>query len=150
MTADTERLRERVAAQLDRARTRTALLTESVDEDDLVRQHSPLMSPLVWDLAHVGNQEELWLVRDVGGREPVRRDIDELYDAFRHPRKDRPQLPLLNPAEARKYVATVRDKALDVLTRSRLEGTRLVDQGFAFGMIVQHEQQHDETMLATH
>ncbi len=26
----------------------------------------------------------------------------------------------------------------------------LVDQGFVFGMIAQHEQQHDETMLATH
>jgi iron(II)-dependent oxidoreductase len=25
-----------------------------------------------------------------------------------------------------------------------------VEQGFAFGMIVQHEQQHDETMLSTH
>ena len=63
------------------------------------------MSPLVWDLAHVGNQEELWLVRDVGGREPVRPDIDDLYDAFKHPRGDRPALPLLPPAEARAYVA---------------------------------------------
>ena len=150
MTIETDRLRDRVAAELGRARDRTTLLTETVDEGDLIRQHSPLMSPLVWDLAHVGNQEELWLVRDVGGREPVRRDIDELYDAFKHPRRDRPQLPLLGPAEARRYVATVRDKALDVLTRSRLDGTPLVDQGFAFGMIVQHEQQHDETMLATH
>jgi iron(II)-dependent oxidoreductase len=150
MTIETDRLRDRVAAELGRARDRTTLLTGSVGEEDLIRQHSPLMSPLVWDLAHVGNQEELWLVRDVGGREPVRRDIDELYDAFKHPRRDRPQLPLLGPAEARRYVATVRDKALDVLTRSRLDGTPLVDQGFAFGMIVQHEQQHDETMLATH
>src|SRR5690606_33589923 len=32
----------------------------------------------------------------------------------------------------------------------RLEGDPLVDRGFAFGMIAQHEQQHDETMLATH
>ena len=34
----------------------------------------------------------------------------------------------------------------------RIEGkiARLIDNGFAFGMIVQHEQQHDETMLATH
>ena len=59
-------------------------LTDAVDEADLVAQHSPLMSPLVWDLAHVGNQEELWLVRDVGGREPLRPEIDGLYDAFQH------------------------------------------------------------------
>ena len=151
MTTETERLRDRVAAELLRARDRTVRLTEAVDEGDLVAQHSPLMSPLVWDLAHVGNQEELWLVRDVGGREPVRRDIDELYDAFKHARRDRRALPLLNAAEARRYVAQVRDKALDVLDHARLDqGRRLVADGFAFGMIVQHEQQHDETMLATH
>jgi iron(II)-dependent oxidoreductase len=145
-----ERLRARVAAELERTRARSAVLTDPVDDDDLVRQHSPLMSPLVWDLAHVGNQEELWLVRDVGGREPVRQDIDHLYDAFRHPRSDRPALPLLGPAEARGYVRTVRDKVLDLLDSVPLEGRRLVTDGFAFGMIVQHEQQHDETMLATH
>jgi iron(II)-dependent oxidoreductase len=150
VTIETNRLRDLVATELGRARDRTTLLTASVDDGDLVRQHSPLMSPLVWDLAHVGNQEELWLVRDVGGREPVRRDIDELYDAFKHPRRDRPQLPLLDPREARKYVTTVRDKVLDVLDHAQLEGTPLVERAFAFGMIVQHEQQHDETMLATH
>ena len=150
MTESVDRLRARVAAELERTRTRSAVLTDTVDDDDLVRQHSPLMSPLVWDLAHVGNQEELWLVRDVGGREPVRQDIDHLYDAFRHARGDRPALPLLGPAEARGYVRTVRDKVFDLLDAVPLEGRRLVTDGFAFGMIVQHEQQHDETMLATH
>ncbi|MBL7259788.1 ergothioneine biosynthesis protein EgtB [Paractinoplanes lichenicola] len=151
MTIETDRLRDRVAAELLRTRDRTALLTEAVDDADLVRQHSPLMSPLVWDLAHVGSQEELWLVRDVGGRDPLRPDIDELYDAFKHARRDRVALPLLTPAEARRYVAEVRDKALDVLDRARIDdGRRLVTDGFAFGMIIQHEQQHAETMLATH
>jgi iron(II)-dependent oxidoreductase len=145
-----EQWRSRVAEVLIRARDRSQLLTDAVDDEDLVRQHSPLMSPLVWDLAHVGNQEELWLVRDVGGRAPVRQDIDELYDAFKHPRADRPALPLLGPAEARRYVHEVRDKALDVLARSPLEGRPLLEQAFAFGMVAQHEQQHDETMLATH
>jgi iron(II)-dependent oxidoreductase len=135
---------------LRRARARSIVLTDAVDDDDLVRQHSKLMSPLVWDLAHIGNQEELWLVRDVGGREPVRTDIDELYDAFQHPRASRPSLPLLSPAEARGYVREVRDKMLDVLSSVKLEGRPLVERGFAFGMLAQHEQQHDETMLATH
>ena len=147
---ETEDLRARIATALSRSRGRTTELTDAVDHDDLVRQHSPLMSPLVWDLAHVGNQEELWLVRDVGGREPVREDIDNLYDAFQHPRADRPALPLLSPAEARSYNRVVRDKVFDVLDRTPLAGRPLVTDGFAFGMIVQHEQQHDETMLATH
>ncbi|MBA2559884.1 MAG: DinB family protein, partial [Propionibacteriales bacterium] len=58
---DEEQLRSSVAEALTRARERSSLLTDAVDDDDLVRQHSPLMSPLVWDLAHIGNQEELWL-----------------------------------------------------------------------------------------
>jgi iron(II)-dependent oxidoreductase len=44
----------------------------------------------------------------------------------------------------------VRSKVLDLLDTVPFEGRRLVEQGFAFGMIVQHEQQHAETMLATH
>jgi len=108
------------------------------------------MSPLVWDLAHIGSQEELWLVRDVGGREPLRPEIDGLYDAFQHTRASRVQLPLLTPAETRRYVAEVREKALEALEHSPLRGRRLEEHAFAFGMIVQHEQQHDETMLATH
>ncbi|MBA3528861.1 MAG: ergothioneine biosynthesis protein EgtB [Propionibacteriaceae bacterium] len=145
-----EQLRDHVFDVLTRARDRSNALTDAVDDDDLVRQHSRLMSPLVWDLAHIGNQEELWLVRDVGGRDPVRHDIDDLYDAFQHPRADRPSLPLLGPVEARGYVREVRDKVLDVLGHTPLEGRRLLQHGFAFGLIAQHEQQHDETMLATH
>ncbi|GAB3482274.1 ergothioneine biosynthesis protein EgtB [Amycolatopsis cihanbeyliensis] len=145
-----ERLREHTARALTRARERSRTLTDAVDDEDLVRQHSRLMSPLVWDLAHIGSQEEIWLVRDVGGREPLRPDIDDLYDAFQHPRADRPTLPLLGPAEARAYVGEVRDKAFDVLGTARLTGSRLTETAFAFGMITQHEQQHDETMLATH
>ncbi|GAA2525956.1 ergothioneine biosynthesis protein EgtB [Pilimelia columellifera] len=150
MTVTTDQLREDVARELDRARRRTRALTDAVDDSELVRQHSPLMSPLVWDLAHVGNQEELWLVREVGGREAVRRDLDELYDAFRHARRERPGLPLLSPDEARRYSTGVRDQALDVLSRARFEGDPLLADGFAFGMVIQHEQQHAETMLATH
>ncbi|MEJ7635369.1 ergothioneine biosynthesis protein EgtB [Aeromicrobium sp.] len=142
--------RSHVAEVLTRSRNRSQMLTDAVDDEDLVRQHSPLMSPLVWDLAHIGNQEELWLVRDVGGRAPVRQDIDELYDAFKHARTDRPSLPLLGPAEARHYVSEVRDKVFDVLEHSPLDGRPLLEQAFAFGMIAQHEQQHAETMLATH
>ncbi len=147
---DPETLRGIIARALTGARERTCLLTESVDETDLVRQHSPLMSPLIWDLAHIANQEELWLLREVGGREPMHPEIDTLYDAFEHPRAERPTLPLLPPAEARAYGQEVRGRVLDLLDRAPFTGTRLLGDGFAFGMIAQHEVQHDETMLITH
>ena len=91
-------------------------------------------------------------MRDVGGREPLRPDIDGLYDAFQHSRGEPRRAAAARPGEARAYVAEVREKALDVLDRApRSIGTAAGStDGFAFGMIVQHEQQHDETMLATH
>ncbi|MEU2660277.1 ergothioneine biosynthesis protein EgtB [Streptomyces sp. NPDC007325] len=147
---DAEALRSRALEALTTARARTALLTDSVEDDELTAQHSPLMSPLVWDLAHIGNQEEQWLWREVAGREALRPEIDPLYDAFAHPRSERPSLPLLSPGEARAYTADVRTRVLDVLAGARMEGRPLLDAGFAFGMIAQHEQQHDETMLITH
>ncbi|MFI0777580.1 ergothioneine biosynthesis protein EgtB [Streptomyces sp. NPDC021212] len=147
---DPEALRQRAESVLRTARDRTHTLTTCVDEHDLTAQHSPLMSPLVWDLAHIGNQEEQWLLRAVGGQDALRPEIDSVYDAFEHPRASRPTLPLLAPAEARGYVADVRNRVLDVLERTELRGAPLVDAAFAFGMIAQHEQQHDETMLITH
>ncbi len=109
---------ERIAAELLAARDRTTLLTTAIDEPDLVKQHSPLMSPLVWDLAHIANQEELWLLREVGGRDPLHPEIDPLYDAFEHPRAERPTLPLLAPGEARGYGHEVRGRVLDLLERA--------------------------------
>jgi iron(II)-dependent oxidoreductase len=152
--ADAEALRELIASALTGARERTSLLTDSVEEDDLVRQHSPLMSPLVWDLAHIANQEELWLLRELGGREPLHPDIDPLYDAFEHPRSERPKLPLLPPEQARAYGHEVRGRVLDLLEAARFRdpgfGAVRVGDTFAFGMVAQHEVQHDETMLITH
>ena len=146
----TEALRERIAGRLVAARERTGMLTGCVGDDDLIRQHSPLMSPLVWDLAHIANQEELWLLRAVGGREPMHPEIDTLYDAFEHPRAARPSLPLLPPGEARRYAREVRGRVLDLLEAATFSGAPLINDGFAYGMVAQHEQQHDETMLITH
>ncbi len=144
-------LKQYVADELDRVRRRSFGLTTSVlDEDELLAQHSRLMSPLVWDLAHVGNYEELWLLREAAGVEPMRPEIDSVYDAFEHPRATRPTLPLLRPGEAQDYIGLVRRKVHDHLERLRLAGDPLLDGGFVFGMVLQHEHQHDETMLATH
>ncbi|TDC08494.1 ergothioneine biosynthesis protein EgtB [Nonomuraea longispora] len=141
--------KERIASELLAVRSRSLTYTEAED-DLLVRQHSPLMSPLVWDLAHVGNYEELWVLREAGGLTPLRPEIDDIYDAFKTPRKDRPSLPILGPAEARRYIEGVRGRVLDVLDAVDFDDPApLRRDGFVFGLVIQHEHQHDETMLAT-
>ncbi|HEY8479383.1 MAG TPA: ergothioneine biosynthesis protein EgtB [Spirillospora sp.] len=149
---DEDALKELIAGELTAVRDRSlGLTTDVLDDEELTAQVSPLMSPLVWDLAHVGNYEELWLLRAAAGEEAIRPEIDELYDAFEHPRAERPSLPLLPPGEARAYIGTVRDRVLDALPSARFDtGDPLTAGGFAYGMVVQHEHMHDETMLATH
>jgi iron(II)-dependent oxidoreductase len=57
---------------------------------------------------------------------------------------------MLGPGEARTHIADVRGRVLDVLERVELDPAQpLLDRAFVYGMVVQHEHQHDETMLAT-
>ena len=127
---------------LAEVRARTLDLLEPLPDRVLVTQHSPLMSPLVWDLGHVANYEDQWLVRAVTGEAAERPELDQLYDAFRHPRRDRHALAIPSPAETLAYAKAVRQRVLDVLDR-----TPPADP-FVHHMVVQHEHQHDETMLA--
>ena len=64
---DASPLKQTIADQLEAVRRRSLALLDPLPEPDLLRQHSPIMSPLVWDLAHVGNYEELWLLEAVAG-----------------------------------------------------------------------------------
>jgi iron(II)-dependent oxidoreductase len=142
--------RSLIAAALDGARRRTLTLLEPVGFEDEMRQFSPLMSPLVWDLAHVAHYEELWLVRELTSAPPIDERFDDVYDAFRHPRRERPGLDLLDPDQARAFAADVRERSLAVLDTVDLDGDDpLQRDGFVYGMVVQHEHQHIETMLAT-
>jgi len=133
----------RAARALEEARARTLGLVEAVSELDLERVHSPLMSPLVWDLGHIAAFEDLWLVHRFGGRSLLRGDLAEVYDALETPRVRRGDLPYLQPAPARRYLEDVRERTLAVMQE------RDLGDGLLHEMVLRHEQQHDETMLQT-
>jgi gamma-glutamyl hercynylcysteine S-oxide synthase len=136
---------ETVARELTKARDRTLRLVD-FDDAELHRQYDPLMSPLVWDLAHIGWQEELWLLRDNNADRPglLEPRVERCYDAFVNSRASRVNLPLLPPTEARSYCSTVRNKVLDSLD-ALPDGAE--EGAFRFGLVISHENQHDETML---
>jgi gamma-glutamyl hercynylcysteine S-oxide synthase len=128
---------------LHRAREATLALVAPLDDEQLQRVVSPLMSPLVWDLGHIAAYEDLWLAHRLGGRDLLRPDLAALYDAFETPRAVRGELELLAPPDARRYLRDVRERAAAALAE------RGVGDGFVCEMVARHELQHTETMRQT-
>jgi len=139
-----------VAEALSEARTCTLELIEPLDDEQLNTVYSPILSPLAWDLGHIANFEELWLVQTIGEREPLHGELGRLYDAIENPRRTRGELPILRDAELRSYMADVRARTLEVLDAVDISPEaedRLLREGFVYEMLLAHEHQHNETML---
>jgi iron(II)-dependent oxidoreductase len=139
-----------IADLLGEARERTLELIEPLGDEQLNRVYSPILSPLAWDLGHIANFEELWLVQTIGDREPLHGDLGRFYNAIEHPRKSRGELPILRDAELRAYMAEVRERALEVLETVDISPDAedpLLREGFVYEMLIAHEHQHNETML---
>jgi gamma-glutamyl hercynylcysteine S-oxide synthase len=97
------------------------------------------MSPLVWDLGHIAAFEDLWVARETG-REQLRPELALVYDAAETPRPERGELPYLRRGEALGFLEATRERTLAALPEI---------SDFTAEMLVQHEQQHTETMLQT-
>jgi iron(II)-dependent oxidoreductase len=139
-----------LARALAEATEYTDSLLAPLDDDQLMRQFTPLQSPLVWDIAHIAHYEELWLVRKITGGEATDERLDDVYDAFAHSRADRGGLQLLGPGDARAFRASVRERSLDNLDRlEQAADERLALDAYAVGLVMQHELQHAETMCQT-
>src|SRR4051794_21142625 len=132
-------MRAEIVDAMEQVRRRTLDLVGHLSPADLERQVDPIMSPLVWDLAHIAAYEDLWLVHRFAGRPLLRPDLAARYDAFETPRAVRGEIEILDTAGARAYLAAVRERALQAL-----DG-RAPDPD-VHEMVVRHELQHTETM----
>ena len=134
---------ERALDALSDARERTLALVAHLGEEDLTRVHSPIMSPLAWDLGHIAAYEDLWLAHRHAGLQLLRPDLAGVYDAFETPRAVRGEIEALGPADARAYMSEVRARAAEAIARGG------VGDGSICEMVIRHELQHSETMRQT-
>jgi iron(II)-dependent oxidoreductase len=140
--------KRRLSRGLTGVRSRTYSMTEPLSNRDLHGQFDPLMSPLVWDMGHIANFEEYWLLRELGGHDAHDAERDAMYNPFDNPRWVRGDLPLLDRAEATEYLNDVRHEVDLVLSRTDIvHGLELARGGYVFEMTIQHEAQHQETIL---
>src|ERR1039458_2548517 len=130
-------------ADLQEARRATLALVATLSDAELERVHSPIMSPLVWDLGHIAAYEDLWLAHRHGGMPLLRPDLADLYDAFETPRAVRGEIEALGVADAHSYLQEVRTRAAQAITH------RGVGDGVVCEMVLRHELQHTETMRQT-
>jgi iron(II)-dependent oxidoreductase len=130
-------------AVMGETRRKTLAMIAHLDDQELERAHSPLMSPLVWDLAHIAAYEDLWLAHRYGGLDLLRPGLAELYDAFETPRSKRGEIDLLGAHDARSYLWEVRDRTLDVIAAQG------IGDSVIFELVLRHELQHTETMRQT-
>jgi iron(II)-dependent oxidoreductase len=141
--------REALATELQEARERTFLLLAPLSDEDLRAQHDALMSPILWDLGHIAHFEELWLTRNLDG--PIEFvEMPGLYNPFEHPRSERGQLPLPGLEHCRQVMQGIRRQVLERLARAELDSAEpLLSGGYVYRMVLQHEYQHNETILQT-
>jgi len=134
---------------LAEARARTLLLISGVAEEDLRKQHSPLMGPILWDLGHIAEFEYLWLVLNQRGRIEFG-EMPGLYNPFEHPRRVRGSLELPTLEATLQHLDDVRRQVLAVLDSTDFfPDDPLLRDGYVYRMVIQHEDQHQETMLQT-
>lgn len=143
-----------IRGRLDAVRQRTLGLVAPLDWGTLRRQHVPILSPMVWDLGHIGHFEELWLVQTLGHLPPMADGYDRLFDAVRNPRPTREALPLPGRRELWRYLERVRQRTEEVIgglgnaTPARPSVVpELLADGFVYEMLAEHEEQHQETLL---
>ena len=131
---------------LEEARTHTLHLIAVVDDHDFRRQMHSDFSPLGWHLGHIGVVESFW-VRQQCQRQP---SLSPAYDFFftptENPKAERNQLPARE--ELLTYLNTVREQTLRFLAQTTFHTEHpLLRDGNIFSMLLQHEEQHLETML---
>ncbi|HEY1688122.1 MAG TPA: SUMF1/EgtB/PvdO family nonheme iron enzyme [Solirubrobacteraceae bacterium] len=132
-----------VLADLEQVRARTLELIAHLDAERLEAVHSPIMSPLVWDLAHIAAYEDLWLVHRHVGEPLLHPELAAIYDAFETPRAVRGEIELLDSAAAFDYMRAIRERTAAATIRHG------VGDGVIHEMVLRHELQHTETMLQT-
>ncbi|MCI0486484.1 MAG: SUMF1/EgtB/PvdO family nonheme iron enzyme [Blastocatellia bacterium] len=123
---------------------------ESLDlviaEADLRRSPGGGFRPLLWHLGHVGAFEEYWLLGRLKGDPPISARYAAIFDPIKTPREDSRNLPPIPEIES--FLARVREEVLLSLKGfDPNSDDPLLRDGYIFDLVIEHEYQHQETLL---
>ena len=150
MSEETDRRldRQAIGARLAAVRERTKLLVSVLDWPTLRSQQIPILSPMVWDLGHIGHFEEEWLAQRLTGAEALHDGFAAMFDPLQNPRPTRESLPLPNEEQLGDYLDRVRRRSLRLLEEvATAKAPDLLRHGLVYELVAEHEEQHQETLL---
>ncbi|HEY4690407.1 MAG TPA: selenoneine synthase SenA, partial [Anaerolineae bacterium] len=101
-----------------------------------------IIEPPIWEMGHVGWFQERWILRNLDEVEPLRKDVDSLYDSFNIPNARRWDLGFPTRKETLEYIGAVLDRCIQRL-RSR-EPTEA--EIYFYRLALFHEDMHTETL----
>ena len=140
-----KQLAEEIAGQMTRTRSETLALFDMAREADLRGSPGFGFRPIIWHLAHIGVFEAYWLLQQLKHEAAPDARYEIIFDPIKTPREEATNLP--SRVEMEQYLSSVRDKVLRHLERSEFDETDpMLRDGYIFRLVLEHEQQHQETL----
>lgn len=136
---------EPLARAFEETRAATLRLFDLCDERDLHESPGFGYRPIIWHLAHMGVFESYWLLQKAGGQPAPDARYERIFDPISTPREESKSLP--SRAEMESYLLRVRDSVLGYLEGFDFDSRDPLKRGgYLFRLVLEHEQQHQETL----
>ncbi|MBA2733500.1 MAG: DinB family protein, partial [Acidobacteria bacterium] len=136
---------EEIALQMKATRAATLALFDLAREEDLHVSPGFGFRPIIWHLAHIGVFEGYWLLRKLKNEEALDERYERIFDPINTPREQSKNLPTRREMED--YLTRVRERTLRHLDEVQFDkADPLLRDGYLFRLVLEHEQQHQETL----
>lgn len=136
---------------LKETRARTVELVDDLSDEQLMGPRLPIVNPLRWEIGHLAWFQEYWVLRHLGGQQPILKNGDELYDSARVAHDTRWELPLLRRDKTLAYMERVLERVIDQASSESpsLKDAKGYDKEYFLNLVLLHEQMHDEAITYT-
>ncbi len=131
--------KQAISQTLIQCRKQTLALFTDINEYVFTQQSHPDFSPIGWHLGHIAFTEAYWILEYLAGYPPLFPEYHKLFAADGLPKVERQNLP--NFTIVKDYLDIVRSKVLNYL-----ESAPIDQQARLWWWIIQHENQHNETI----
>lgn len=136
----------KIRQAMEEVRANTSQLFTQIDNSDFCRQIHKDFSPVGWHLGHIGVTESYWILQQCQGEPSLSSFYDFFFTPTDNPKPNRGNLPPRE--EILCYLSATREKVFAFLAQTSFASDhRLLKDANIFRMLMQHEEQHNETIL---